>query len=357
MSSNFGENIKVCVFGESHGEAIGCVIDGLPAGLTLDMDKIYCDMQRRAPGRDKTATARAEKDMPRIISGVLNGVTTGAPMAAVIENTNTKSGDYANIASVVRPSHSDYPAYVKYGGFNDVRGGGHFSGRLTAPVVFAGAVAKQALALKGIYVGAHIAEIAGIRDSMFDKNNVPHSLLEELGKKSFCVIDPDVEDKMRAEVEAAKLSCDSVGGIIECAVTGVPAGEGGNMFSTVESRLASILFGIPAVKGVEFGCGFNFAEMKGSQANDPYCLNDGKIALKSNNNGGVLGGITTGAPVIFSVVIKPTASISQPQSSVNIKTMTEETLVIKGRHDPCIVPRAVPVIEAAAALGILDLII
>lgn len=355
MSSEFGEKIKVSIFGESHGEAIGCVIDGLPSGVRLDMDKIYADMSRRAPGKDKFATPRLEKDIPHILSGTLDDVTTGAPLAMIIENTNTRSGDYGNLLTVPRPSHSDYPAYVKYNGFNDIRGGGHFSGRLTAPIVFAGAVAKQILEEKGIVIGAHIFQVGNAFDKAFDKNNVSLDLLKKLTSNNFSVIDDNAEEKMREEIESARMAQDSVGGIIECAVIGVPVGVGGNMFSTVESKLSSILFGVPAVKGVEFGEGFGFASMRGSQANDPYCVKDGKVAVKTNNNGGVLGGITTGAPIIFRVAIKPTPSISQPQQSVNLQTMEEETLVVKGRHDPCIVPRAVPVIEAAAALGILDL--
>ncbi|MCM1113935.1 MAG: chorismate synthase [Clostridium sp.] len=355
MSSNIGNRIKLSVFGESHGEAIGCVLDGLPAGIKLDMDKIYMDMSRRAPGKDKTATPRLEKDIPHILSGVLDNVTTGAPLAMVIENTNTKSGDYANLLTVPRPSHSDYPAYVKYNGSNDIRGGGHFSGRLTAPLVFAGAVAKQILAQKGVTIGAHIAQIGNAKDDMFDKNNVDTALLEKLSSLSFSVIRDDAEEQMRAEVEDARMKQDSIGGIIECAAVGMPVGIGGNMFSTVESQLSQILFGIPAVKGVQFGAGFGFGSMLGSEANDPYCVKDGKVALESNNNGGVLGGMTSGAPIIVSVAVKPTPSISKPQNSVNLQTMTEETLVIKGRHDPCIVPRAVPVVEAAVALGLLDL--
>jgi chorismate synthase len=273
----------------------------------------------------------------------------------VIENTNTKSGDYSNLLTMPRPSHSDYPAYVKYNGCNDIRGGGHFSGRLTAPIVFAGAVAKQVLAQKGITVGAHIAQIGNAKDDMFDKNNITKQQLDNLSALSFSVINANAEEKMREVVETARMSQDSVGGMIECAVIGMPVGIGANMFSTVESQLSSILFGVPAVKGVSFGSGFDFANMTGSQANDAYCVKDGKIALESNNNGGVLGGMTTGAPIVVNVAIKPTPSISQPQKSVNLQTMEEETLVIKGRHDPCIVPRAVPVIESAVAFGLLDL--
>lgn len=357
MSSVICKNIKVSIFGESHGEAIGCVIDGLPAGVKLDMDKIYKDMARRAPGKDKTATPRLEKDIPHILSGVLDDVTTGAPLAMEIRNTNTKSGDYSNLMTVPRPSHSDYPAYVKYNGNNDVRGGGHFSGRLTAPLVFAGAVAKQILEQKGVKIGAHISRIGAEVDTRFELNNISAELLEELTSKAFSVIDNDAEDRMRAEVEKYRMDQDSVGGEIECAAVGLPVGVGGNMFDTVEGTLAPILFGIPAVKGVQFGIGFDFAKSNAFAVNDEYEIKDGKVALVSNNNGGVAGGMTTGAPLVVSVAIKPTPSISKEQKSVNLQTMENATLVINGRHDPCIVPRAVPVVEAAVALGLLDLMV
>lgn len=357
MSSVICDNIKISVFGESHGEAIGCVIDGLPCGIELDMDEIYKDMARRAPGKDKTSTPRLEKDIPEILSGVLNGITTGAPLAMIIHNTNTKSGDYNNLTTLVRPSHSDYPAYVKYKGFNDVRGGGHFSGRLTAPIVFAGAVAKQILRKKNIVIAAHIKRIGSVCDEGFDLNNIEEELLNRLSSSSFSVIDENVENKMRDEVEKFRLAQDSVGGEIECAAIGLPVGIGGNMFDTVEGRLSSILFGVPAVKGVQFGIGFDFAKSNGSQVNDEYTVKDSKVALLTNNNGGVVGGMTNGAPLVLSVAIKPTPSISQEQRTVNMQTMQEEKLVIKGRHDPCIVPRAVPVIEAAVAIGLLDILL
>ena len=257
--------------------------------------------------------------------------------------------------TVPRPSHSDYPAYIKYGGDNDIRGGGHFSGRLTAPLVFAGAVAKQILAQKGIFIGSHIKKIGPAEDECFDKNNITPELLEALSNDLFATISNEKELEMRTVIETARLEGNSVGGIIECAAVGVPAGIGGNMFDTVESRLSSALFGIPAVKGVEFGAGFGFADMTGYQANDAYEIKNGGVALKTNNNGGVLGGITSGAPIVFSVAIKPTPSISIAQESVNLQTMQNETLVIKGRHDPCIVPRALPVVEGACALVLLDL--
>lgn len=355
MSSVIGDKIKLSIFGESHGEVIGCVIDGLPAGIKIDMNAVYKDMQRRAPGKDKTATPRLEKDIPHILSGMLDNVTTGAPLAMVIENTNTKSGDYSNLMTVPRPSHSDYPAYVKYGGNNDIRGGGHFSGRLTAPLVFAGSVAKQILSQMGVTIGAHIKQIGSVCDAVSDLNKTDKSLLDTLSSSTFSLIDETKEQAMRDEIEKARLSLDSVGGIIECFAVGLPVGLGGNMFDTVEGKLASILFGVPAVKGVEFGIGFGFADKRASEVNDQYEIKNGRVATLSNNNGGVLGGMTDGAPLSVSVAIKPTPSIAKKQKSVNLLTMENAELEIHGRHDPCIVVRAVPVIECAVALGLLDL--
>lgn len=355
MSSVIGDKIKLSIFGESHGEAIGCVIDGLPAGIKIDMNAVYKDMQRRAPGKDKTATPRLEKDIPHILSGVLDNVTTGAPLAMVIENTNTKSGDYSNLMTVPRPGHSDYPAYVKYGGNNDIRGGGHFSGRLTAPLVFAGSVAKQILSQMGVAIGAHIKQIGSVCDAVSDLNKTDKSLLDTLSSSTFSLIDETKEQAMRDEIEKARLSLDSVGGIIECFAVGLPVGLGGNMFDTVEGKLASILFGVPAVKGVEFGIGFGFADKRASEVNDQYEIKNGRVSTLSNNNGGVLGGMTDGAPLSVSVAIKPTPSIAKKQKSVNLLTMENAELEIHGRHDPCIVVRAVPVIECAVALGLLDL--
>ena len=355
MSSVIGDKIKLSIFGESHGEAIGCVIDGLPAGIKIDMNAVYKDMQRRAPGKDKTATPRLEKDIPHILSGMLDNVTTGAPLAMVIENTNTKSGDYSNLMTVPRPGHSDYPAYVKYGGNNDIRGGGHFSGRLTAPLVFAGSVAKQILSQMGVTIGAHIKQIGSVCDAVSDLNKTDKSLLDTLSSSTFSLIDETKEQAMRDEIEKARVSLDSVGGIIECFAVGLPVGLGGNMFDTVEGKLASILFGVPAVKGVEFGIGFGFADKRASEVNDQYEIKNGRVATLSNNNGGVLGGMTDGAPLSVSVAIKPTPSIAKKQKSVNLLTMENAELEIHGRHDPCIVVRAVPVIECAVALGLLDL--
>ncbi len=320
------------------------------------MNAVYKDMQRRAPGKDKTATSRLEKDIPHILSGMLDNVITGAPLAMVIENTNTKSGDYSNLMTVPRPGHSDYPAYVKYGGNNDIRGGGHFSGRLTAPLVFAGSVAKQILSQMGVTIGAHIKQIGSVCDAVSDLNKTDKSLLDTLSSSTFSLIDETKEQAMRDEIEKARLSLDSVGGIIECFAVGLPVGLGGNMFDTVEGKLASILFGVPAVKGVEFGIGFGFADKRASEVNDQYEIKNGRVATLSNNNGGVLGGMTDGAPLSVSVAIKPTPSIAKKQKSVNLLTMENAELEIHGRHDPCIVVRAVPVIECAVALGLLDLI-
>ena len=355
MSSIIGNNIRLSVFGESHSQGIGCVIDGLPAGIKLDFDRINSEMARRAPGKDKTSTQRKEADIPQILSGVLDGITTGAPLAVLIENTNTKSSDYKNLEFIPRPSHSDYPAFVKYGGNNDIRGGGHFSARLTAPIVFAGAIAKQLLAEKGIAIGAHIKRIGAVCDECFDYNNISSELLSSLSSKNFSIIDESAEEKMRAEIEKYRLEGNSVGGEIECAATGLPVGIGANIFDTVESKISSFVFGVPAVKGIQFGMGFDFAKQNGAAVNDGYEIRDGRVCLLSNNNGGILGGMTSGAPIVFSVAMKPTPSISTPQKSVNLKTMQNEELVIKGRHDPCVAVRAVPVIEAAAALAILDL--
>ena len=357
MSSVTGNNFRLSIFGESHGEAIGCVIDGLPAGIELDFEKINKEMARRAPGKDKASTPRKEADEPKILSGVLNGKTTGAPLAMIIENTNTKSGDYSNLSKIPRPSHSDYPAFVKFGSNNDIRGGGHFSARLTAPMVFAGAIAKQLLADKGIFVGAHIKKIGSVCDKAFDYNDIGAELIFSLSSKSFSVIDESAEEKMRAEIEKYRAEGNSVGGEIECAVIGLPVGLGGNIFDTVEAKISSFVFGVPAVKGIQFGLGFGFAEQNGAAVNDQYEIKNGEVSLLSNNNGGILGGMTSGAPIVFSAAMKPTPSIALPQKSVNLETMENEVLEIRGRHDPCVALRAVPVIEAAAALAILDLIL
>lgn len=355
MSSTLGDKVKLSVFGESHGNGIGVVIDGLPAGFEIDMDEVSAQMARRAPGRDKTATPRKESDIPKVLSGMLQNKLTGAPLCAVIENTNTRSGDYGNLLKCPRPGHSDYTAYVKYCASNDVRGGGHFSGRITAPLVFAGAVCRQILEKKGVLIAAHIASIGSVKDKPFDPVSVDYALMRRLSLSPFALIDEGAEEAMRGEVEEARQSLDSVGGVIECAVAGLPAGVGGPMFDGVEGVIARAVFGIPAVKGVEFGAGFNCASMRGSQNNDPFAVEDGRVVTTTNNCGGILGGITDGMPVIFRAAIKPTPSIARPQQSVNLETMQPETLEIKGRHDPCIVPRAVSVVEAVTAVALINL--
>ncbi len=357
MSSMIGNRVRLSIFGESHGEAIGCVLDGLPAGEALDMEEIALQMARRAPGRDRTATARLESDTPHVLSGLLNGRTTGAPLAMVIANENQRSGDYGNLQALPRPGHADYTGHLRYNGYNDVRGGGHFSGRLTAPLVFAGAVCRQILRRRGIAVGGHILRIADAWDDALDPVGVSAEQLEALAARPFSLLREKAEPAMRNAVEAARMAADSVGGIIEAAAVGLPAGLGSPMFGGVENRLAPLLFGIPAVKGVEFGEGFGFAGLRGSEANDPMTYDSrGRVVTTSNHNGGILGGITSGMPLLVRVAVKPTASIGQPQRTVDLVSGKDADLVIKGRHDPCIVPRALPVVEAALAFGLLDLL-
>lgn len=355
MSSTYGDKIKISVFGESHGNGIGVVIDGFPAGVKIDMDKVLVQMARRAPGKDKTATPRLEKDFPNVLSGMLDGTLTGAPLCAVIQNTNTRSGDYSNLLSCPRPGHSDYAAFIKYNGANDIKGGGHFSGRITAPIVFAGAICRQILEQKGIKIAAHIASIGNVDDVSFNPVEIEDELIEKLNFSAFALIDDSAEQKMRDEVEEARTSLDSVGGTIECAVTGIEAGFGDPMFDGVEGVIAKAVFGVPAIKGIEFGKGFELSKMRGSQSNDPFRYKDGKVVTETNNMGGILGGITNGMPVIFRAAVKPTPSISQKQKTVDLQKKENAELEIHGRHDPCIVPRAVPVIEAVTALAIINI--
>lgn len=354
MSSMTGNKIKISVFGQSHSEGIGVVIDSLPAGKKIDLEKVYQFMERRAPGRSILSTQRKEADKPEIISGLVNGVTCGVPLCAVIRNTNTRSADYNNIADTPRPSHADFSGFMRYNGFNDVAGGGHFSGRLTAPLCFAGAVCMQVLEEMGIKIQAHILRIKDVSDESFN----PVSVAEmNIGKKPFPVINEKAGEKMRAEIDKARLDCNSVGGIIECAVTGLRAGLGNPMFDGVENMLAKNIFGIPAVKGIEFGNGFGAVGLFGSENNDDFCIENGEIKTVTNNSGGINGGITNGMPIIFRAAFKPTPSIYKEQNSVSIKDKTEKKLKIEGRHDPCIVPRAVPVVEAVTAFTILDLLV
>ena len=346
MSSTYGEHLKLSIFGQSHAPAIGMTLDGIPAGQAIDLDELQRFLDRRAPGRADYATPRKEADRPEFLSGLVGNVTCGAPLAAIIRNTNTRSGDYQNLAVTPRPGHADYTASVKYGGAQDAAGGGHFSGRLTAPLCIAGGICLQLLRREGIEIVSRIAAIAGVEDL--------GELTASTAEKEFPVVDDERGAKMREAIAAAKAEGDSVGGVIEVAAFGLPVGLGDPMFGGMENRIAAIVFGIPAVKGVEFGEGFGAARLRGSENNDGFCVRDGKIGTLTNHCGGILGGITNGMPLRFRAAVKPTPSIFKPQRSVNLETMEETTLQIQGRHDPCIVPRAAPVMEAAAAIAIYD---
>ena len=353
MSSTYGDKIKLSIFGQSHGPAIGMTLDGVPAGLPIDFDALQTFLNRRAPGQNNYSTPRKEADTPEFLAGNVNGYTCGAPIAAMIRNTNTRSGDYENLKDCPRPGHADYPAQVKYGGFQDVAGGGHFSGRLTAPLCIAGGLCKQWLEAKNIRIGAHISVLAGVADEPVYWDWVNPDL-DAIGR-DFPVLNPDAGEKMQEEIAKARAEGDSVGGIIECIVTGLPAGLGGPMFGGIEGKLAQILYGIPAVKGVDFGSGFAGSYLRGSQNNDAYAIEDGKVKTLTNQAGGILGGITTGMPIVFQTAIKPTPSIAKQQQSVSLSRAETTPLTVAGRHDPCIVPRAVPVVEAAAAIAIFDI--
>lgn len=356
MSSEFGRVLRVSVFGQSHGKAIGVNVTGLPAGESIDLEALQAFMDRRRPGKTPLASARNEADVPVFLSGLENGVTCGTPLRAIIENTNQRSKDYDALADTPRPGHADYTAYVKYKGQADMRGGGHFSGRLTAPLCIAGGIAKQILARRGIHVGAHLAAVAGIQDAPFPLRPTAEQFAA-IAAKDFPVLDDRAGKAMQAAILAAKEDGDSVGGIIECAAIGLPTGLGEPMFDGMENRLAAALFGIPAVKGVEFGAGFAAAGLRGSENNDPFAVENNRIVTTRNNAGGILGGITTGMPVTLRLAIKPTPSISKPQQTIRFSTGEPTTLSIQGRHDPCIAPRAVPVVEAVTALVLLDLLL
>ncbi len=355
MSSVIGEKLKISIFGQSHSEAIGVVIDGLPAGIRIDEEALAAFMARRAPGKGAHTTSRSEGDSPRFVSGIVDGFTCGSPVCAIIENTNTRSKDYSNLRETPRPGHADFTAFVKYGAFHDIRGGGHFSGRLTACLCIAGGICLQYLKERGIGIAAHALEIAGVSDRAFSP--VSPELGSVLHDEPISVLEKSAGERMMEEILKAKNDLDSVGGIVECAICGVPAGIGEPMFSGVENVISRIIFGIPAVKGIEFGAGFGAARMRGSECNDAFCTNGDTVKTTTNNHGGILGGITSSLPIIFRTAIKPTPSIAQPQQSVSLTAMENKTLEIVGRHDPCIVPRAVPVVEAAAAIAICDMII
>lgn len=367
MGAVWGNKLKLSIFGESHGKGIGIVIDGLPAGIDLDLEYINREMKRRAPGGSKLATPRKEKDLYDILSGYFQGKTTGAPLCAVIFNENTKSKDYDKLKTCMRPSHADYTGFIKYDGFNDYRGGGHFSGRITAPLVFAGAIAMQILErYMNIHIGSHIKSIYNVEENEKSLLNINEEflgrssgeeLLKDLRNMSFPVLDNLKEEIMKEEVLKAKAEGDSVGGVVETAIINALPALGDPFFDSVESRLSHMLFSIPAIKGVEFGAGFGISKLRGSEANDSYEIRENKVVTKTNNNGGILGGLSNGMPIVFKVAIKPTPSISKKQSTVDISTKENTELIIEGRHDPCIVTRAIPVIESAAAINIFDLIL
>lgn len=356
MSSEFGNLLKISVFGQSHGKAIGVVVDGLPAGEAIDLEELNAFLARRKPGKSPLSTARKESDAPVFLSGLENGVTCGAPLCAVIENSDQHSSDYTELRDKPRPGHADYTAFVKWGGQADMRGGGHFSGRLTAPLCIAGGIAKQILARRGVYVGAHLWSVGTERDTPFPLRPT-RELFEAVAAKPFPVLDDQAGERMQSLILEARQAQDSVGGVIECAATGMPAGLGDPMFGGVENRLASALFGIPAVKGVEFGDGFAAARAHGSENNDPFIMEGGRVAAETNHTGGILGGITSGMPIVLRTAMKPTPSIARPQRTVSLSAGADTELVIRGRHDPCIAHRAVPVVEAVTAAVLLDLLL
>lgn len=354
MSSSYGERFRFTIFGQSHSPAIGVTVEGIPAGSKLDLGKLQAFLERRAPGRDATATPRKEADYAEFLSGIVDGVTCGTPLTAIIRNTNTRSGDYDKLRDCPRPGHADFTANARYAGAQDVAGGGHFSGRLTAPLCIAGGIALQLLEQMGITIGAHIQTIEAVADNAFDPMQITAEGLTSLTKMPMPVLKQAAAEEMRQAILDARQEGDSVGGIIECAAVGLPAGWGDPMFGGMENRIAQIVFGIPAVRGLEFGSGFAAAAMRGSRHNDPYTYMDGKVQTTTNHHGGILGGITSGMPLVFRAAIKPTPSIGKTQTSVSLSAKTEQPLDIGGRHDPCIVPRAVPVMEAAAAAAIYD---
>lgn len=357
MSSIFGDRLKISIFGESHGPAIGVVIDGLPSGIILDFEKIAGEMARRRPDSGPYSTKRKEKDEVEILSGLYNGKTTGTPLSAIIRNKDTISAHYNDMERLIRPGHADYSGHIRYKGFNDFRGGGHFSGRLTAPLVFAGAISKLILEEQQIFIGSHIDSILNIKDIGFDKTNITKEQLFTLNEMDIPVNDRSCHAQYIEVIENARKNGDSVGGIIEAAIIGLPAGIGSPIFDNVEAKLSSILFSVPAVKGIEFGEGFNITKMHGSEANDSFYTDGERILTRTNHNGGINGGITNGMPVTLRVAIKPTSSISIEQKTVDIKSFENMTLAVHGRHDACIVPRAVPVVEAACAVAVCDLLL
>ncbi len=357
MSGSFGKNINISIYGESHGEGIGIVINGIQPGFKIDLNKVLEEMERRAPGRNTLSTARKEADEPIILSGIFEGYTTGTPISMMIKNSDTRSKDYSKTKDIARPGHADFSGYVKYQGFNDYRGGGHFSGRITAPLVFAGAIAKQILEEKDIIIGSHIKQIGSVKDEYFDSVNIEKNTLINLKKEVLPVLNKTIQSDMENEILKYKELSNSIGGIVEVCVIGLEAGVGNPFFDSIESIISHLAFSVPAVKGIEFGLGFDFASANGLSANDEFHRVDGTITTpKSNNNGGINGGISNGMPIIYRAVVKPTPSISLTQNTVNFRENKDVELNIVGRHDPCIVQRALVVLEAITAISILELL-
>ena len=354
MSSTYGQSLKLSVFGQSHGEAIGVTLDGFPAGMTIDMERLLAEMARRAPGQSALTTARKEADSPEFLSGVLNGRTTGQPICLVIRNTNQHSRDYGDGVDLIRPGHADYTGHGRYFGFEDWRGGGSFSGRLTAPIVAAGALCSQWLEQQSVKIACHVQQLGRVKDASFMTSD-PAADYSYMKKMHLPTLEQGLDRQMEEEAMAAREGGDSIGGVLECMITGLPAGLGAPFFDSVESVVSHLLFSVPAVKGVEFGAGFGFAAMLGSQANDPFRMEAGRVVTTTNHSGGVNGGITNGMPVVFRCVIRPTPSIGKAQETVSLRSGENAELAVKGRHDPCILPRAVPVIEAMAAIAVMDL--
>lgn len=354
MSSTWGQQLTLSIFGQSHGAAIGVTLDGFPAGMEIDMDRLLGEMARRAPGQSPLTTPRKEADAPEFLSGVLDGKTTGQPICILIRNENHRSADYGEGVDLLRPGHADYTGHVRCFGHEDWRGGGSFSGRLTAPIVAAGALCSQWLEAQGVKIACHIQQLGDVKDASFmvADSSGDYDYLKQM---HLPVLNAGLDEELEATILAARAEGDSVGGVIECMVTGLPAGLGAPFFDSVESEISHLLFSVPGVKGVEFGEGFGFASMRGSQANDAFRMADGKVVTDTNHVGGVNGGVTNGMPVIFRCAIRPTPSIAKKQQTVSLKTGENAEIEIHGRHDPCILPRAVPVVEAMTAIAILDL--
>ena len=356
MSSTIGNSIKVTLFGESHGEAVGVVIDSLPAGEPIDLGELEAFLARRAPG-GRYASQRKERDIPHILSGLVDGVTCGSPLCAVFENGDTQSQEYLKNRFLPRPGHGDYPNFIRHEGYSDVRGGGHSSARLTAPLALAGGIAKQLLARRGIQVQARLLSVGGVKDIPLDPVRPDCQALQAASEREIPALTQEAAGRMAALIEEVRMEGDSIGGVVECCVTGLPAGLGAPIFDGVENEISRMVFGIPAVRGIQFGAGFDAAGMRGSQHNDPFCIDEtGEVRTETNRHGGVLGGMTSGMPLLFQAAFKPTPSIAMEQKTVDLLTRTETTIQIKGRHDPCVALRAVPCVEAAAALAILSLI-